>query len=512
MGKFKLVLDLDGINSDGKPHAHTAGDKTFPASAEYRMADGEQNCGGCIFFENGICDVYDAKAGPEMTCNSYEADVEDNPGDGDLGNGVGMSEFYSTNGSVSEDKDLIWKTVLRTGTWRYRPGAGQRPIPNPLSVVRGRSTNPRLTVGLEDIVESFQKGAIEHVTIPLSHEDKVNENTGYVKQLKISDDPDRPGQAVLMAGMQFTDSAIKDKIKSGSIANTSVGLHYDYIRKDDGTKFGTALAHIALTNRPWINGMKPFSLAEGENNDISSLEFSEETHSESVKIDDNKVYCNLDGVRYSAKIVTSDGTSFELAPKDEWEQLSEETPQVTNNDGETMSKIKELEGLELSDEVAAKVAQLLEAKDEELTSKSAELTSKDEELTTLRTSNADLAKQAHVDTVDKRIDELKGLGLSELPGFLAEVRTVLLADNGSTKLELSEDNKTVEVGFTDVVNRLIDALPKKDGKINFSEQAENVGLVTKPDKDTTGEQKSAEDKYAEAYEDLYGVKPEKPSK
>ncbi len=508
MSKFlKIFLDLDGVSTGDKPHAHSQGDKTFPESANYTQATGDKSCAGCIFFEDGVCEAYDAKADPTMVCDSYESDPDDSgTHETDLGNGVGMSEFYSTNGGVTEDDGLIWKTVLRTGTWRYRPGAGQKPIPTPLSVVRGRSSNPRSTVGMEDIVSSFQQKAVEHVTIPLSHEDKVNENTGYVKELKIENDPDRPGQAVLLAGMQFTDPAIKEKIKNGSIANTSVGLHYDYIRKDDGNKFNTALAHVALTNRPWINGMKPFGLSEGDEiNEITSLEFSEETSVESVKIDDNKIYCNLGGVKYAAP-VTYTSNNIVVAPQDQWEQLSEESPQVTELEGQNMT-IEELKGLELSDEVASKIAELLQAKDEELNSTKEELSTKDQELTTLRDSNEDLAKEAHIAKVDRRIDELKGLGLSELPGFLTEVRNIMLSDDGTSTLELSQDNKTETISFTDVVNKLVDALPKKEGKIDFSEQAENVGLVSKPNVDVDDENKSAEEKYAAAYEDLYGTKP-----
>jgi hypothetical protein len=173
---------------------------------------------------------------------------------------------------------LIWKTVLRTGSWRYRPGPGQRPIAKPLNVIAGHSDNPKLIIGLADIVDAFNDGAIEHVTVPTSHEDRVEENTGFIRALKIDADPKRPGESRLRAGFDFTEDEVEAKVLNGSIANTSVGLYFDYVRKDDGREYKVALAHVALTNHPWINGMEPFgSLEASEDVEVVSLEFEEQT-------------------------------------------------------------------------------------------------------------------------------------------------------------------------------------------------------------------------------------------
>lgn len=532
----KLDLDLDGVSTDEKPHSHTSGEHQIPDTANYRQGTSADSCANCVFFENGICDVWDSKVEATMVCDSHEteshvdqeeetyssedvsADLEQAPD--------GLSEFYSTGGVIKEDDGLVWKPVLRTGTWKYRPGPGQKPIPDPLKVIKGRSDNPRKILGLEDIYDSFKRKAIEHITIPTSHQDRVDENTGYVKGLKIEEDPDRPGESVLVAGLDFTDPDIKSKIKNGSIANTSVGLFYDYIRKDDGEKFGTALAHIALTNRPWINGMKPFGLSELEKSDkikVNSLEFSEEDESimkendsekdETVDtsttdetVDITNVKFAYNGGVYSAPVTfattNANGINFTFAPQEQWQRVDEVSAsksKTSKNTKETpMSEIPGLEGLQLAEDAALKVSELLSERNDELAQ--------------LRQKLDLAAEKERIRETNDYIDKLKALGLSEQSGFLKEVRRVLLADDKGNTLNLSEDGKSREVTMTDVVKRLIDALPKKSGKINFGEQVESLGVELSEDKpaiDTEDENKSDEDRYEDAYKFLYGKEPVK---
>jgi hypothetical protein len=436
--------------------------------------------------------VWTAKVEEDHVCDSYErySESEENAHDNDLGNGVGMSEYgmlYSTDGAVdSADDGLIWKTVLRTGRWALRPGPGQRPVPQPLTVVEGPGTPPN-SVGFADIVAAFQENAVQHVTIPLSHADRVDENTGYVRDLRVEDDPDRPGEKVLRAGLEFTDQSIKQKVLDRSIANTSMGLRWDYSNKESGKRYKVVAEHVALTNNPWINGMRPFGLSEDEAKDkIDQFELSETT----TKDYDKNVTVNV------TVNVPQTGTS---AAEQQFSEVKE--PRKPSKEVH-MSLPKELEGLDLADEAAAKVMEILQAKETE----AAEAKRLADEATQLA---ADLTENQRKAGVDKRIDELKAMGLSEQSGFLKTVRQVLLADTGENKLTFSEDGKDETITFSDVVNKLIGALPQKDGKIDFSEMAQSLGVerAEAPAKDAVDENKSAEDKYAEAYEFLHGTKP-----
>jgi hypothetical protein len=172
----------------------------------------------------------------------------------------------ATQQTVGED-GLIYKPVMREGVWMFSPGPGQKAIPKPIRVVKDGPSDPaNLVVSLDELKKNFDAGAIEHVTIPTSHADKVTENTGFIRKLRFS--KDEQGRTVLEAGHDFTEPEIKDKALRGTIANTSAGILFDYIHKEKGKKYGAVLAHVALTNRPWLNGMKPFGVEAAENLEV----------------------------------------------------------------------------------------------------------------------------------------------------------------------------------------------------------------------------------------------------
>jgi uncharacterized membrane protein YqiK len=209
---------------------------------------------------------------------------------------------------------------------------------------------------------------------------------------------------------------------------------------------------------------------------------------------------------FSTSTGAETNVTYSFAPRDQWKQekVEEEVPQKPNRNGDSMKTIPGLEGLELSEEAAARVAAALE---EAATQAQAERDAAKAEADRLAAENLALSEEKRERRVESRVNELKEMGFASQPGFLKTVRDILLADDGSNKLELSEDNKKEDLSFTDVVNKLIDALPKKDGKVDFSEQAENLGVEGKPAVDATDENKTAEDKWAEAHEFLYGDKP-----
>ena len=171
--------------------------------------------------------------------------------------------------TFADDDGLVWKEVLREGEWTVRPGANQSPVKKPLRVVVGYSEDPSTEIGFADLIDAFNDGAIDHVTIPTSHEDRPEQNTGFVRALEVRQAED--GSYKLFAGLEFTEPDIKEKALRGTIANTSVGVIFDYIKKSTGKVYKMALGHIALTNKPWINGMKPFGVNASEDLDIEEI-------------------------------------------------------------------------------------------------------------------------------------------------------------------------------------------------------------------------------------------------
>jgi hypothetical protein len=268
----------------GAPEASTGGDG-MPPDANWQMALPEgPNCGTCLHYsdEGSFCELYQAPTDASHVSDGYEMDPEYRGMSApelaasamlsDVTHGEYLGEFADTLALEGEESDRgVWKTILTTGTWKTRPGPNGTVIDKPLHVkLAGKVRKGH--IALEDLVAAFKDGAVEHVTVPLSHKDNVHENTGYVRDLRIEPDNAREGHHKLLAKIHFTDPEIEQKALNGSIANTSVGVNFDYIRKRDGRKYGQVLGHVALTNKPWIDGMEPFGqLAASEQHEGSAL-------------------------------------------------------------------------------------------------------------------------------------------------------------------------------------------------------------------------------------------------
>lgn len=228
-----------------------------------------------------------------------------------------LAEMYFADeaaGSETPDEEgLIWKPILRAGTWKYSPGGGAQATPKPITVIKdGKSDKNNLVISMSELKENFEAGAVEHVTIPTSHADNVLENTGFIKKLRFGVDSE--GRDILEAAHQFADPEVKEKAIQGTIANTSAGILFDWIHKETGKKFRSVLAHVALTNRPWLNGMKPFGVNASDT--VEVVGFSEEP----INDDPAKV----GGGGTSMSDVTFDFTSLGFSSEDELKSALEE--------------------------------------------------------------------------------------------------------------------------------------------------------------------------------------------
>lgn len=192
----------------------------------------------------------------------------------ETGTALSFEIFGSTDGEkieLDEDDDgLLWAPILRSGTLAVRPGPGGQKIAEPLTFVPGHSADARKEIGLEDLKDAFDAGAVQHVTIPTNHQNGVLDNTGFIEAMKISDSTLRTGEKVLMGGHRFTEPDVKEKIMRGTIANRSCGILYDYTNTESGTTFGAVVEHVCLTNRPFVPGMEPYGA-------LQDLDFSNRT-------------------------------------------------------------------------------------------------------------------------------------------------------------------------------------------------------------------------------------------
>jgi len=216
----------------------------------------------------------------------------------ELEGSVQLSELYlpssdSTTEIESDKKDSkVWKTVLKTGTWSLSPGASG--VSNQAMIVtrgKGLTDGNKKVISLDDVVDSFTDKAVQYVTVPLEHTSSPDKNTGYIKDLKIVE---CDGESHLKALIDFTEQDIKQKVVNGSIADTSVGLKFGYRRKRDGATYKVALDHVALTNKPWIDGLPSFGLSEEGVSEFplfvykeNESEKSDMDNVEDVKLSDN---------------------------------------------------------------------------------------------------------------------------------------------------------------------------------------------------------------------------------
>ena len=358
-----------------------------------------------------------------ITSAEYSTDLDDEADEVNLAEDSNMlaEMHFEGNEPVIEQDGVIWKTIMREGTWKYAPGPGQKPIEKPITVTRdGTSSASKFTISLQELKDNFEKGAKDHVTIPTSHDDKVYENTGFIRDLRISQD--EKGRAILEAAHDFTEPSIKEKVLRGSIANVSAGVLFDYIKKDTGDKFNAILGHSALTNSPWLNDMAPFRKAINAGEDLEILSFSEEDELGSTSNTDNTTANDEGGVIVSTpEVVTPE------APKNTF-----------------------FEDLGLSED---------EVK---------------ERLSRLEAVEAEVRKNR----IEAQLAAWQEEGKS--PAVLKAAEDILLADTGEVAINFSEEGKAVSLTLSEAVERLVAASPEVKLEVEAVSE-ENLAGIKPPE-------------------------------
>lgn len=203
-----------------------------------------------------------------------------------------LCELFLSDGGLdlSIEDGVMWKTLMREGQWKLSPGPGQKPVEKPITVIaEGESDPHKLVISMSELIENFKDGAIEHVSIPTSHENKVVQNTGFVRDLRMRKDAN--GRWMLQGATDFTEPEVRGMAERGTIANISAGVLFDYLRKEDGKKYRAVLEHAALTNKPWLSGMTPFGMAD-EGQEVTVMTFSEEIDALEAEVDLDEVFSN----------------------------------------------------------------------------------------------------------------------------------------------------------------------------------------------------------------------------
>lgn len=166
-----------------------------------------------------------------------------------------LSEVFLAGGTVEKEDNILWKTCLVPGRIELTPGPGGRKLDKPLIFVEGNATNDE-EIGLQDIYDAFEESAIQNVTVPLSHSNKILENTGFARKMRWAEED---GKRVLQAGFEIIDPDVAERVEDGRIADVSCGILKNYRKQRTGKTYKSACDHIALTNYPWVEGMSGFT-------------------------------------------------------------------------------------------------------------------------------------------------------------------------------------------------------------------------------------------------------------
>lgn len=185
------------------------------------------------------------------------------------------SEIHLAGTDQREEQGFVVKEILRTGTWPCTPTRGG--IKNvPLVIVRdGKSDPEKNVISLSELVSNFQ--ALDmRVQIPLSDDDDDHKNitatnTGYVRDIWIVDSANG---SKLVAKMEFTEPDVKDKVLRGTYSDVSCGIPWQVVSR--GSTYGTSLEHVAITNRPFIDGLGGFIAMSDKDRDVEILHFAEQ--------------------------------------------------------------------------------------------------------------------------------------------------------------------------------------------------------------------------------------------
>lgn len=487
-----------------------------PETANYRPADVEAiACWNCSHFQKtgvgddnwpvGLCHIWEAKVEGEATCDKWTADAtmgiwprheteqEESP-EYEYSNegGYGVEIFFSGDDDVDVDETgLATKAILRTGEWDKTPSS-KGVIRKPLKVVRdGISSAKDRIISLSEIKDNFDKGAFANVPIPLTdeenkdHKNLLRLNTGWVKKLWIKDLPD--GAAKLMAGMQFTEPDARAKVKRGTYPDVSSGIYFG-VERPDGERFNSALNHVVITHKPFMDGLGDFQFSDedggGKPKEIDNFELSEDPEGHKLDWPEGllpeeritRVQKAVDAL-LSIPHVEDEPNTYEVKELDGakavvFSQAAEATWDITFSLGDEGVvnvpatddwQLREIEASQDDEQsggpadapektVTRRESPLQQARrrrTERLAKKNAEggvsmgsklirdmsevdfSNEEDAKLyaVELADQNAELSRSTTVADLEKRIEELKEIGFGEMPGFLAQYRDIVLSDD-----------------------------------------------------------------------------------
>ena len=299
----------------------------------------------------------------------------------------------------------------------------------------------------------------------------------------------------LMANVSLTKRG-KESIKDKEFRYFSIEYTDDYVEFEFNEELGedgkpiereTKISHGptvlggGLTNRPFIKGMLPVSLHEGDEIEQIQLtevkdEFQQSTKEvkesmektlEELQNEQKKIQDRIKELEDKGEKSSNEEMDTLIAKLDdisaEVKKLSEEKADG-NEDSDDEASAKTLEELDTTKKALEAAKKALEDKDDTVTKLSDDVKSLTDTVAKLMDSNKVLQEDKYRISVDKKLDDFRKLGA--FPSTLKIIESIIFSDEAKKfSVTLSEgegeDKKEVSKGFLDVIEDILASIPEE---------------------------------------------------
>ncbi len=240
-----------------------------------------------------------------------------------------------TMGAEPVSQSLI--QIARAGDFKGHPQGGFVMNGETFAGIVGnfeRSANRRIPVDYEHATEMVSSPGVLQNGAPA---------VGWITQLEHRGD-------TLWAKVDWVDPTAVERIRAGQYAYCSPAIVFGAIDPESGESIGAKLTSVALTNRPFLDGMAPITARDAARASLSpeSVHIPAATTVAEVKMDDEKKMAAPEGKAMArlramaAKYMNLDGQAEEMAILDAMEQMLEK-----------LEALEVAESMQMSDRVIA---------------------------------------------------------------------------------------------------------------------------------------------------------------
>jgi len=211
--------------------------------------------------------------------------------------------------------------IARSGDFKGHPQGGFSMNGETFAGIIGnfnRSANRRVPVDYEHATEMVASSTVMQSGAPA---------VGWVTALERREDE-------LWAHVDWIDATAVDRIRSGQYAYCSPAIVFGAIDPESGESIGARLTSVALTNRPFLDGMEPLTARDASRASLSpesvhipqSAEVKVEEEKKMAMPAEGKAMARLRAM--AAKYMNMDGQAEEMAILDAMEKLLEKLEQL----------------------------------------------------------------------------------------------------------------------------------------------------------------------------------------